>query len=126
MYLAPLPMDGSVLGSSSPERSGSPPSAAIDIRLSRGAPKDTSGTSWGGPARSFGSSTGCKVLVEGGTLVFGEFLTVTVRPVSSLPEVAPSRHLPGGTLDLGRGTGIPPLCRKWSLVRNSPMVILPH
>ncbi len=124
------PEGGSGAESSSPDRSGSPSDAAIDIRSSGGAPKDTSGTPLEGPASSLGSSTGCEVPVERGALegwfLGGEFLTVTVRPVRLLPEVAPPRLPPGGALDLGRGTGTPPPWRKRSLVRNSATVILPH
>ncbi len=38
------------------------------VRSSGGAPKDTSGTPREGPACSLGSSTGCEVPVEGGSL----------------------------------------------------------
>ncbi len=65
---ADRPEGGSGAESSSPDRSGSPSDAAIDIRSSGGAPKDTSGTPLGGPASSLGSSTGCEVPVERGAL----------------------------------------------------------
>ncbi len=127
---ADRPEGGNGTEPSSPDWSDSPSDVAIDIRSSGGAPKDTSGTPppWEGPARSLGSSIGSKVPVTGGALaVFGgEFLTVTVRPARLLLEVAPPWWPPGGTLDLGRGTGTPPLCRKRSLVRSPSTVIPPQ
>ncbi len=122
------PESGNGTEPSSPDWFDSPFDAAIDIRSSGGAPKDTSGypPPWEGPACSLGSSIGSEVPVAGRALNLfgGEFLTVTVRPARLLPEVAPPWRPPGETLDLGRGTGTPPLCRSrsWSAAprRSSP------
>ncbi len=62
---ATVPEGGNCVDASSPEKSDSPSDAAIDIRSSGGAPKDTDGAHlWDGPPRSPGSSTGCGVQEE--------------------------------------------------------------
>ncbi len=123
---ATAPEGGNCADASSPEKSDSPSDAAIDIRSSRGAPKDTDGAHlWDGPPRSSGSSAGCGVQEEwgflGGWYPEGNALTVILRsPVSPLAATL------WGGVERGSGTGTPPLCRSWSLDRNSEMVIFPH
>ncbi len=123
---ATVPEGGNCADASSPAKSDSPSDAAIDIRSSRGAPKDTDGAHlWDGPPRSSGSSAGCGVQEEwgflGGWFPEGNALTVILRsPVSPLAATL------WWGLERGSGTGTPPLCRSWSLDRNSEMVILPQ